>query len=216
VLVDSVVEAARDILQNEGASALTTNRVAEHAGVSVGSVYHYFPNKEAIVAAVFEARVAEIVEETARMAGSLQLEDLPIEQAIAHYVAMVVERRTSFAGLHREFVEQWGWQIELRDREAPGGGTYYDLTHRWICSVVERDRDRLRVDDVESAVHVVLHLCEGIGRALMEERLPAIPREQLCADVTRALLACLGFDASRSRAPALRVAANEQPAGTRA
>ena len=200
VLVDAVVQAARCILEEEGADALTTNRVAERAGVSVGSLYHYFPNKDSIVAAVFEERVAEIVDETVRMAGSLHLEDLPVEEALARYVEILIERRTRFAGLHREFVEQWGSRIELTHREAPGGGTYYDVTHRWICSVVERERDRLDVEDVDAAVHVVLHMCEGIGRAVMEERLPAIPRERLCADVTRAMLACLGFDASADAA----------------
>lgn len=47
---DAVLEAAARILVEEGRSALTTNRIAERAGVSVGSLYQYFPGKEAIVA----------------------------------------------------------------------------------------------------------------------------------------------------------------------
>lgn len=47
---DAVLEAAARILVEEGRQALTTNRIAERAGVSVGSLYQYFPGKEAILA----------------------------------------------------------------------------------------------------------------------------------------------------------------------
>lgn len=46
--------AAAHILKNEGSGHLTTNRIAEVAGVSIGSLYQYFPNKVAVVAALRE------------------------------------------------------------------------------------------------------------------------------------------------------------------
>jgi AcrR family transcriptional regulator len=48
-LVADVLEAAVRVLAREGAARFTTARVAEEAGVSVGSLYQYFPNKEAIL-----------------------------------------------------------------------------------------------------------------------------------------------------------------------
>jgi len=48
-LVAIILEAAAQVLAKEGASRFTTARVAEKAGVSVGSVYQYFPNKAAIL-----------------------------------------------------------------------------------------------------------------------------------------------------------------------
>jgi len=48
-LVAIILEAALQVLQREGAQKFTTARVAERAGVSVGSVYQYFPNKAAIL-----------------------------------------------------------------------------------------------------------------------------------------------------------------------
>lgn len=48
-LVASILEAAIQVLAKEGAHRFTTTRVAERAGVSVGSVYQYFPNKAAIL-----------------------------------------------------------------------------------------------------------------------------------------------------------------------
>src|ERR1041384_3839555 len=48
-LVAAVLEAAVQVLAKEGAQRFTTARVAEKAGVSVGSLYQYFPNKPAIL-----------------------------------------------------------------------------------------------------------------------------------------------------------------------
>jgi AcrR family transcriptional regulator len=52
--VDAIVEATTQILQAEGFDHFTTARVAERAGVSVGSLYQYFPNKAALASAVVE------------------------------------------------------------------------------------------------------------------------------------------------------------------
>jgi AcrR family transcriptional regulator len=48
-LVRAILEAAVRVLRRDGAAGFTTSRVAEQAGVSVGSLYQYFPNKQAIL-----------------------------------------------------------------------------------------------------------------------------------------------------------------------
>ncbi|EGT4385527.1 TetR/AcrR family transcriptional regulator [Cronobacter malonaticus] len=51
-LVEAIVEATARIFEREGAAACTTNAVAETAGVSIGSLYQYFPNRHALTAAL--------------------------------------------------------------------------------------------------------------------------------------------------------------------
>jgi AcrR family transcriptional regulator len=52
--VDAILVAAAQLLRSDGAARLTTNRIAARAGVSVGSLYQYFPSKEAVLAALRE------------------------------------------------------------------------------------------------------------------------------------------------------------------
>ena len=52
VTVDSILEAAVQVLERSGAAGLNTNSVAERAGVSIGTLYQYFPDKEAILLAL--------------------------------------------------------------------------------------------------------------------------------------------------------------------
>ncbi|MER7077958.1 transcriptional regulator, TetR family [Saccharopolyspora kobensis] len=54
-----ILEAAAQVFQREGLSA-TTNRIAERAGVSIGSVYQYFPNKRAILHALSEQHLQQV------------------------------------------------------------------------------------------------------------------------------------------------------------
>jgi len=68
-LVQAILEAAVRVLEKEGAQRFTTARVAEKAGVSVGSVYQYFPNKASIL---FRLQSDEWRENTAMMRAILQ------------------------------------------------------------------------------------------------------------------------------------------------
>jgi len=87
--VDRALRAADDLLEREGLAALTLHRVADEAGVSVGALYQYLPDREAIVAALsanyyarLEARMSELVE---------QLLADPVPDPVAEVVAAMVQ-----------------------------------------------------------------------------------------------------------------------------
>jgi AcrR family transcriptional regulator len=54
-----ILDASLRVLRDEGALGFTTTRVADEAGISVGSLYQYFPNKHALVAALHESDIRE-------------------------------------------------------------------------------------------------------------------------------------------------------------
>jgi AcrR family transcriptional regulator len=58
--VDAILAAAVDLLASRGHTRTSTNQIARRAGVSIGSLYQYFPNKDAIVLALFERHLEEI------------------------------------------------------------------------------------------------------------------------------------------------------------
>jgi AcrR family transcriptional regulator len=68
-LVEAILDAALQVLAKEGAQRFTTARVAERAGVSVGSLYQYFPNKAAIL---FRLQSDEWQRTSALLAGILE------------------------------------------------------------------------------------------------------------------------------------------------
>lgn len=68
VRIRRVLEATQLILNRDGPSAVTTPAIAAESGVSVGSIYQYFPNKEAIILALYQERLAQIRETAAAKA----------------------------------------------------------------------------------------------------------------------------------------------------
>jgi AcrR family transcriptional regulator len=64
--VEAVLEAAARILEEQGFAGYTTNAVAERAGVSVGSLYQYFPGKDAITVALIERETGTLLADVAR------------------------------------------------------------------------------------------------------------------------------------------------------
>jgi len=102
--VEALLEATTDILTREGYSRLTTNRIADRAGVNIASLYQYFPGKEAIVAelrrrhgADQRAALRQVLAE--RTAGEL-------ESTIRALVSVGVAGHAQAPRLHRVFTEE--------------------------------------------------------------------------------------------------------------
>src|SRR5580692_6581184 len=102
--VDALLEATARILVREGFDKASTNRIAEVAGVSVGSLYQYFPGKEALVVAVIERHNQEIMQ-TVR--GELaDVASQPLQQGVRKLVAVAVKAHRVNPRLHRVLAEQ--------------------------------------------------------------------------------------------------------------
>jgi AcrR family transcriptional regulator len=79
VTVEAISEATIQVLLSHGRDGLTTTRVAERAGVSVGTLYQYYPNKESLLFAVLEnhlEKVTEAVEAACELARYRPLADM--------------------------------------------------------------------------------------------------------------------------------------------
>lgn len=97
--VRAILQASTYILEREGWDGFTTNRVAERAGVNIGSLYQYFPNKGAILDALRRAHVDE-----SRSAMVLALSS-PGDPIVALVRAILAAHRVA-PRLHRIFTEE--------------------------------------------------------------------------------------------------------------
>jgi AcrR family transcriptional regulator len=61
VTVEAISEATIQVLLSHGADRLTTTRVAQRAGVSVGTLYQYYPNKQSLLFAVLENHLTNVM-----------------------------------------------------------------------------------------------------------------------------------------------------------
>jgi len=111
-LVETLLRAAAQLLAERGYDGLTTRHVAQRAGVSVGSLYQYFPNKEAIVAALRD-RYHDWYDECVR-AEIERGRGLPLREGMRQAVERIVAMNALDPALH----EQLAGPVPDHGREA--------------------------------------------------------------------------------------------------
>jgi AcrR family transcriptional regulator len=98
--VEAILEATIQVLLSEGKERLTTTRVAWRAGVSVGTLYQYFPNKSALLQAALKrhlAEVSEAIDRTCREQRGHTLEQMAVSLVTAFLEAKMRDAKVSIA-----------------------------------------------------------------------------------------------------------------------
>lgn len=181
--VDAILDATAHVLVAEGYDRASTNRVAERAGVSVGSLYQYFPNKEALVGELVDRLSKQITELVVDRLSEL-LEEPPERVARELVTAMVRLKRDdpALARVLREQIPRVGrLQRYERDLERIIEATEAYLT-RW--------RERMRHDDLAAAAFVTVHTVDAVTHAGVTGRAP-LDDAQLIEHTTALVLSYL-------------------------
>jgi AcrR family transcriptional regulator len=92
VTIDTIFEATIQVLLANGLDSITTIQIAERAGVSIGSLYQYFPNKRALLAAVVKRHVGEVVDCTIEACKSAH--GKPVGEMCATMMTAFVDAKT--------------------------------------------------------------------------------------------------------------------------
>jgi len=101
--VEAVFEATIQVLLSDGVERLTTTRVAERAGVSVGTLYQYYPNKQALLFAILERhmnKVSEAVETACLQAHGKPLAEM-VQDVVEAFVDAKMQRTDISTALYR-------------------------------------------------------------------------------------------------------------------
>ncbi|MET3381905.1 TetR/AcrR family transcriptional regulator [Variovorax paradoxus] len=104
VTVDVIVEAATRVLARRGWARFTTNEIAAVAGVSVGSLYQYFPNKLAIAEAIRQRHLDEVL--VALSGAGDDNEAIPLDQRAARFAGGVIAAHSVDEALHRVLLDE--------------------------------------------------------------------------------------------------------------
>jgi AcrR family transcriptional regulator len=160
VTVEAISEATIQVLLSQGADRLTTTRVAERAGVSVGTLYQYYPNKQSLLFAVLEnhlSRVAIRVEAVCESARHKPLAEM-VKEMVEAFVEAKMERADISVALYRVSAEIGGFalvkKVNQRSRKA-------------VEAMLETASDTKSPPD-KFSVDIMLSAIAGAMRSLLE------------------------------------------------
>lgn len=185
--VRAIVEATAHLLREGGVDAVSTNAVAVRAGVSIGSLYQYYPSRESLVAAVVEHQLA--IDEAVVVAGLANLPD-----AFPDAVAVLARRLCAHQADNAPLLASVLPVLAVVDRERlvqrvfHGFGLQFDaLLDRYVDQLHPRLRDPERR---RLAVTVVVHAVRGVLNTLAVDD-PTLLRDPRVQDEIAALLSGL-------------------------
>ncbi|MFO0685521.1 MAG: TetR/AcrR family transcriptional regulator [Sandaracinus sp.] len=191
VTVDAILEATAHILVRDGYEGLSTNRVAERAGVSIGSLYQYFPGKESLVGELLDRYTDEIHHMLVSMIAELG-NSSPVDCTRALVTAMIDGKLRSprLAKVLREQIPRVGRMKRYEE----------ELTTmiKLVAAYLDAHAEDVRVEDRELAAFIVVHVVDELTHALVTRR-AKVDREAAIDEVTDVALRYLLVDAPDRR-----------------
>ncbi len=166
------MQAAAQVFARRGYAAGTTNRIAERAGVSIGTLYQYFPNKDAILIALIERHLREGESILAPLLTELIENPPPVRDMLERVLATLLELHRQQPTLHRVLFEEAPRPPQLRDRLERAFEDASAALARYLAS-----RPEVTVTDIPVAAQLVVQSLEAITHGLVIH-----PRAQIAPD----------------------------------
>jgi AcrR family transcriptional regulator len=179
--VDAIVQAGARVLGDQGWAGFTTNKVAEVAGVSIGSLYQYFPDKLSLIEAVRSHHFEDVL----RVIRKAMDREKPMRQFAEALVDGMIDAHLEHPALHRVMLDEVPGHADARAAHDSFRAEYLS---RYAAAIApyRRIAKRQRIAEVlSSAVEGVIHNAARHGQL----KAPELKRELvqlICAYLTQA------------------------------
>lgn len=182
-MVERIIEAGTRVLVANGYEGASTNRIADEAGISPGSLYQYFPNKDAIVVAIVERyrdrMERDIAEQLTGMLGA------PPAELVQRILRALVDALSREPEILRAIVQNVPHQSGL-DTFASFERRVTDLLRGYLMM----HRELLREADLEAAMWMAVQSVELLSVRYVLDA-PPIPRERFVDELTALVIGYL-------------------------
>jgi AcrR family transcriptional regulator len=181
--VEAILDAVMRILKREGAKAVNTNRIAEVAGVSIGSLYQYFPDKGAIFAALHQRHVEEI---------DRMVEKTLVQNARASLDELMRAMIEAMIEAHRRDPELYDALFAEVPHSANGSEDFSTRLHGAFRLAIAARAPELRShEELDKTVFVVTHMVESLSHGVVLRRPRGLSLTAAKEEAVRAVLAYL-------------------------
>ena len=180
---DAVLEAVIRLLKREGLSAITTNRIAEVAGVSIGSVYQYFPDKRAIFIALHQRHIEQI---------DRLVEAKLFEHAASPLDVLMQAMIEAMVDAHIPDPELFQLMSTEVPHRADGTKDFATRLHgAFRLAIQSRAHELKKGRDLDKVVFVVTNMVDALSHGAALRRPAGLSLAEAKAEITRAVLAYL-------------------------
>ena len=181
-LVDAIAEACLRILEKEGEDALTVNRIAEVSGAAAGSIYQYCPNKESMIAAVYERLLDQESEQLFQMRE--QLQGLTLKAILRQVFANMIRVEQRLHQLSHDFHARYRSALHLGLWHAPQASRQEFINTTWL-PLLQMHADEVQTEHPQLAAYL---LGQGL-REIIHSAVHDVPEQAQSPQFLDALVA---------------------------
>ena len=178
--VDCILKAAELIISNEGYEFATTNHIAEVAGVSIGTVYQYFPRKEAILASLIENAVITSSEPLRQIL--LAHMHTPLAEGVPIQLRMILEGRRKYSKIFKHLPSNLGNSGTNTNLLTPE--TFLFTT---IYMYFKHHHTEIKIDSIDTAMFISEHLVVGAINNYLQDTSPQLNDNEFIAELSNAV-----------------------------
>lgn len=187
--VEAILSATAQVLVRDGYDRASTNKVAEVAGVSIGSLYQYYPSKEALVAALIERhmqRLAALLETK-----MMEVASAPVEEAVRALLGALVDAKTLEPKLQKVLMEQVP-RVGRLCRVAQMDKRFEELLRGYL----QGRQAQIRPRNLDAAVFLLVTAGAAVTHAIATDRPEQISADELVNEAAEMVMRYLRPEAA--------------------
>jgi AcrR family transcriptional regulator len=182
--VDAILEATARVLTQDGFAACSTNRVAKVAGVSIGSLYQYFPDKDSLTVALLDREVTRSEDQVAAHLKAAQPTTVEAAaRALVQGLTIAVRPRRALLKVLLAELHGVDAATRLQDRQVHQEAR--------IATLLRAHQPELKARRPELAALLIVTLLSGVVRRIVVEQPEWLDDATLEEDLTRMILSYL-------------------------
>jgi len=132
VTYEAILEATAQLLIESGYAVTTTNHIAERAGISIGSLYQYFPNKEAIAVELLQRHIVSGLSYMESQIAQSIINDRDPSQIVKHAIEAACDHHSDNPILHKVLEEEVPHPAHIREAIRNNESHYANALAGWI------------------------------------------------------------------------------------
>lgn len=187
--IETIFQATAQIVASEGESALSTNKIAAKAGFSIGTLYQYFPTKEAILIAMIARERRRVLDQLGSILEEAVKNQRSAQEIVETLIHLLVESFASGPKLQRAMI-RLAWQVDHLDAITQALREASETLSMYLARMAASDVSGLRFRTSPATLFVLTRAVMGAIRSASLERSSLLGSKEFETELVKL---CLGL-----------------------
>lgn len=186
--IDVILEATSELLKEKGFKSVSTNKIVEKAGVSIGTLYQYFPSKESVLSFLLQKQFNKTTDEFLKHLDQIDLKNKTLKQGIEEILSTLFKHYDVKGPIYKELLfsvislESLKFTLQNDERVSKA-----------LLEKMKTFESEIKVENLEKAIFVIIYSLKGVhfGNLFSGK---GFSRSEMAKEMTNLIYSYLGHE----------------------